>query len=80
MTRDGRSGVFLVGADGESVAWRSLEVGIREGRRVQVLADLPAGRVVTLGQQQLNDGSAIRVAAEPAPAEGAAAGGGRAAP
>jgi multidrug efflux pump subunit AcrA (membrane-fusion protein) len=76
VTRDGLSGVFLVSADGGSVTWRSLEVGIREGSRTQVLGELPPGRVVTLGQQLLDDGSAVRVAAETAPGVAPQAGGG----
>ncbi|MGD8309132.1 MAG: efflux RND transporter periplasmic adaptor subunit, partial [Chromatiales bacterium] len=86
VTRDGRSGVFVVDGDGESVAWRSLQVGIRDGRQVQVLGDLAGSRVVTLGQQLLDDGSEIRVAdesgavgsrpAEAGPTRGPAAGAG----
>lgn len=61
-TRDGRPGVFVVAADGASVAWREVEVGIRQGGRVQVGGDGLRGRVVTLGQQLLDDGSAIVIA------------------
>ncbi len=63
VRRDGRDGVFAVADDGRSVSWREVEVGIREGDRVQVRGDGLTAQVVTLGQQLLDDGSAISVAA-----------------
>jgi RND family efflux transporter MFP subunit len=62
--RDDRSGVFIVSEDGRSVAWREVKVGIREGDRVQVEGEGLSGRVVTLGQQLVNDGSLITIPAE----------------
>ncbi len=62
--RDDKSGVFIVSEDGRSVAWREVKVGIREGDRVQVEGEGLSGRVVTLGQQLVNDGSPITIAAE----------------
>jgi RND family efflux transporter MFP subunit len=62
--RDGESGVFIVNEDGQSVAWREVEVGIREDRRVQVRGEGLSGRVVVLGQQLLEDGSAITLPAD----------------
>ncbi len=62
--RDEQNGVFVVNADGQSVTWRKVNVGIREGGRVQVDGEGVSGRVVTLGQQLLADGSAITIAAE----------------
>ena len=59
--RDDRNGVFIVSADGKSVVWREVKVGIREGSRVQVEGDGLSGRVVTLGQQLVKDGSAIMI-------------------
>ena len=59
--RDDRSGVFIVSEDGRSVAWREVKVGIREGKRVQVQGEGLSGRVVTLGQQLVKDGSAITI-------------------
>jgi len=59
--RDDRSGVFMVNADGQAVVWREVKVGIREGDRVQVEGRGLSGRVVTLGQQLLKDGSAITI-------------------
>jgi len=62
VTRDGRSGLFVVADDGASVTWREVTVGIREGDRVQVSAEHLGGRVVILGQQLLKDGSRIAIA------------------
>ena len=62
--RDDRSGVFIVSEDGRSVDWREVKVGIREGNRVQVEGEGLSGRVVTLGQQLVNDGSPITIPAE----------------
>jgi RND family efflux transporter MFP subunit len=60
--RDGQDGVFLVDHDGTSVSWRPVRVGVREGERIQVQGDGLSGEVVTLGQQFLDDGSAILIA------------------
>ena len=62
--RDDRSGVFIVSEDGRSVVWREVMVGIREGDRVQVEGEGLSGRVVSLGQQLVNDGSPITIPAE----------------
>lgn len=62
--RDDRYGVFVVSEDGRSVAWREVRVGIREGDRVQVEGEGLSSRVVTLGQQLINDGSPIMIPAE----------------
>jgi RND family efflux transporter MFP subunit len=62
--RDDKNGVFVVAVDGRSVAWREVTVGIREGERVQIGGQGLSGRVVTLGQQMLVDGSLITIPAE----------------
>jgi RND family efflux transporter MFP subunit len=62
--RDDRSGVFIVSEDGRSVAWHEVKVGIREGAQVQVEGEGLSGRIVTLGQQMVNDGSLITIPAE----------------
>ncbi len=64
--RDDAVGVFVVTPDGAHAAWRTITVGIRSGDRVQVLGEL-AGRVVTLGQQLLDDRTAIVIPEVPAP-------------
>ncbi len=63
-TRDNRHGVFVVSKDGKSVVWRPVKVGIREGDRVQVEGEGLSGRVVTLGQELLKNGSAVSVPVE----------------
>jgi RND family efflux transporter MFP subunit len=62
--RDDKSGVFVISEDGRSVAWREVKVGIRESGRAQVEGEGLSGRVVTLGQQLVNDGSPIILPAE----------------
>lgn len=62
VRRDGRDGVFVVAGDGQTVAWREVEVGFRQGGRVQVTGDGLNTQVVTLGQQLLEDNSAVSVA------------------
>jgi RND family efflux transporter MFP subunit len=62
--RDDRHGVFIVSENGRSVAWREVKVGIRDGNRVQVDGEGVSGRVVTLGQQLVNDGSPVTIPAE----------------
>jgi RND family efflux transporter MFP subunit len=59
--RDDRSGVFIVSEDGRSVVWSEVKVGVRQGGRVQVEGEGLSGRVVTLGQQLVKDGSAITI-------------------
>ncbi|MGA7104210.1 MAG: efflux RND transporter periplasmic adaptor subunit [Candidatus Deferrimicrobiaceae bacterium] len=62
-TRDNRTGVFVVSEDGKSVSWKDVTVGIREGDRVQVEGGGLSGRVITLGQQLVDDGSPITIPA-----------------
>lgn len=59
--RDGRQGVFVVGGDGARAEWREVLPGIRQGELVQVSGEGLSGRVVTLGQQMLDDGTPLRV-------------------
>jgi multidrug efflux pump subunit AcrA (membrane-fusion protein) len=60
-TRGGQTGLFVVNSDGETVSWRLVNVGITENERVQVTGEEITGRVVTLGQQLLEDGSRITI-------------------
>jgi RND family efflux transporter MFP subunit len=60
--RDDKTGVFVVSENGRTVVWREVKPGIREGGRVQLIGKGLSGRVVTLGQQLVNDGSAITIA------------------
>jgi len=60
-TRDDKDGIFVVNDNRQSVAWREVKVGIREGNRVQVEGEGLSGYVVTLGQQLIEDGSKITI-------------------
>lgn len=64
VVRDGKSGLFLVSADGKRVSWQPVTTGIRQGDRVQIDGGPMSGQVVTLGQQLLDDGSLVRVAGQ----------------
>ncbi|PLX99113.1 MAG: efflux RND transporter periplasmic adaptor subunit [Desulfuromonas sp.] len=69
LTRRGdQPGIFLVATDGNSVRWQNVEVGIQDGDRIQIIGESLSGRVVTLGQQMLDDGSAITIPTETAAA------------
>jgi RND family efflux transporter MFP subunit len=57
--RDGQDGVFLLDERGLQVSWRPVQVGIRQSRQVGVEGEGLQGRVVVLGQQLLDDGSAV---------------------
>lgn len=75
VMRGDRDGVFVIDPDGRTVHFRAVELGIRDGDRVQVTGDGLTGRVVTLGQQLLDEGSPVKVtdkvgAAPAAPAPG----------
>ena len=61
--RDGREGLFVLAEDDGHVEWRPVDVGIRDDGRAQIIDgdDLAGRQVVTLGQQLLDDGSAVLV-------------------
>lgn len=63
-TRDNQIGMFVVSDDGQSVIWREVTPGIRQGDRVQVEGPGLSGRVVIMGQQFVSDGSAITIPAD----------------
>ena len=60
-TRDDQTGVFVVDSAGASVLWRPVKTGIRDAGRVQVEGEGLSGRVVTIGQQFIDDGSAVKI-------------------
>ncbi|MDP0501815.1 MAG: efflux RND transporter periplasmic adaptor subunit [Verrucomicrobiota bacterium JB022] len=64
VRRDNTNGVFLVDEGGKTVSWQPVRLGIREGDRVEVTSGNVSGQVVTLGQQLLEDGSAITIDAD----------------
>jgi RND family efflux transporter MFP subunit len=65
--REDRNGIFIVSENGQSVVWHEVKVGIREDNRVQIEGQGLDGRVVTLGQQLLDDGSPITIPDEKTP-------------
>ncbi|MGD8908926.1 MAG: efflux RND transporter periplasmic adaptor subunit [Chromatiales bacterium] len=64
VKRDGLDGVFMVDVSAESVNWRPVTIGIRQSQQVEIAGEGIEGRVVVLGQQLLDDGSAIAIAGE----------------
>jgi RND family efflux transporter MFP subunit len=68
--RNNRTGVFLVVEDGTSVKWIEVKPGLQDGIRVQLVDSDLSGRVVTLGQQLIEDGAAIYIPAEPPQPDG----------
>jgi RND family efflux transporter MFP subunit len=66
--RGGRDGVFVV-AQGNRVAFKAVEIGIRNAGRVQVTGEGVSGRVVTLGQQLLDEGSVVQPRGSEQPGE-----------
>lgn len=60
-SRADTDGVFVVTEDGASVRWEPVTVGLQEDDRIQVSGEGLKGRVVTLGQQLLDDGSPITI-------------------
>ena len=63
--RDNKDGIFVVNDDHKTVRWCPVKVGIRENEKVQIEREgLTKGLVVTLGQQLLDDGSAIFISGE----------------
>jgi RND family efflux transporter MFP subunit len=63
--RGDETGLFVLDAGGERVSWRPVEVGVREGDRVQVLGEGLRGYVVTLGQALCDDGGRVTVVGGP---------------
>lgn len=61
VRRNDRDVVFLVDSSGKTVSMREVTPGIRDAGRVQIAGGALEGRVVTLGQQQLDDGAAITI-------------------
>ena len=58
-SRKNQTSVFLVNEDNMTVSWQPVQVGIRQDNRVQIMGSELAGRVVSLGHQLIEDGSAI---------------------
>ena len=63
--RDNQTGVFRVVEDSDSVEWVEVRPGFNSGEQVQILDSDLSGRVVTLGQQFIENGSKVQIVAEP---------------
>jgi RND family efflux transporter MFP subunit len=64
LTRRGDvEGVFLVRESAAHVSWVPVDTGIRSDGWVQITQPSLSGRVVTLGQHSIDDGSPVRVVA-----------------
>ncbi|MDF7808812.1 efflux RND transporter periplasmic adaptor subunit [Pontiellaceae bacterium B12219] len=61
VTRSDEQGLFMLAADGTHALWRPVTLGIRDGDRVQISGEGLDGEVITLGQQLIEDGSAVSV-------------------
>ncbi len=59
--RDDQTGIFLVNNSENTVVWKQVRTGIRQGNVIQILGEGLSGKVVTLGQQLLNDGVAVTI-------------------
>jgi len=59
--RDGKDGLFVLNQDAAKVAWREVRTGISQGGLVEIVSPDLSGNVVTIGQQFLEDGSAVEV-------------------
>jgi RND family efflux transporter MFP subunit len=64
-TRDDQFGVFVINPAGSSVVWRPVKTGIRDAGRIEVEGEGLSGLVVTIGQQFLDDGSAVTIPEQP---------------
>ena len=58
-SRNNQTSVFLVNENKMTVSWQPVQVGIRQDNRVQIMGSELDGRVVSLGHQLIEDGSAI---------------------
>lgn len=62
--RNDQTGVFRVTEDSTSVEWVEVEQGFKSGDQIQLIGSELSGRVVTMGQQFIEDGSKIRIVSE----------------
>lgn len=64
VKRGGENGIFVLDQTGTSVHWKIVQPGIRQDHRLQLIDSNLDGKVVTLGQQLLEDGSRVVVSVE----------------
>ena len=62
--RNQQTGIFLLNEAEKTVRWQPVTTGVQQGQQVQILEEEIEGRVVTLGQHLINDGSPVTVARE----------------
>ena len=80
VNREGETGVFLVDPETMQARYLPVQVGIRTPRLAQVTGEGLRGRVVTLGQQLLEDGTPVVIPEDESaapPSTAATRGGGR---
>ena len=61
VRRSGEDGVFLIQPNENTVTWTPVQTGIENATHIAIREPELVGKVVTLGQQLLGDGSAIRI-------------------
>lgn len=64
VRRGGRDGVFVVNDNEQTVSWREVRVGFNQEGRVQITGEGLGKQVVVLGQQLLDDGSAVTLSGQ----------------
>ena len=71
VEREDRTALFMIDEESSAARLVPVEIGVQDGERLQILSPPLNGQVVTLGQQLLEDGSAVTLP-EPASADPAA--------
>ena len=61
VKREGMDGVFMVDGEGKKAKFVAVKVGIVDKQRVEIVEPALEGKVVTIGQHLLNDGTEIEV-------------------
>jgi multidrug efflux pump subunit AcrA (membrane-fusion protein) len=59
VRRDGQDGVFLLSEDARSVRFVPVTLGITDNNRVEIMEPRISGKVITLGNHLLQDGSEV---------------------
>jgi len=68
--RSNQTGVFRVIEDSLTVEWVEVKQGFTSGNQIQLIESKLTGRVITMGQQFIEDGSKIRIVSQSAAAGG----------
>lgn len=59
--RTDKTGIFILDDQQQTVRWQEIETGLEDERLVEIISPKISGAVVTLGQQQLAEGSKVTV-------------------